>query len=1784
MRRWPILIVLVCSCLATVNCQVNCSYPKVGQIPGEVVLGLEFPFYGGSSNGMGCDPSTVPSVESIQRLEAAMYAVRQLNTANTIPGVSIGLEARDSCFLPFVAWQRNVDYLSETFNNLDVTGEMCSADLLRPGQIIRHNINLNNAIFRDGENYRWMSRPTRFKAEPSHRFFAETMIDILKKLKWRYISIVYSEPQWSFAMLFSELAIRHEICIAVSRLITANESDIASHEEVVRELISKPDAKGVVLFLDDMDLFFTAVENSPEVLAKELMWMIPNIDYHEKVLNDHFQVTRGAVGVAVPNPGVADFLTYFRNLDPGDFDEIADPWIADYWQTKYQCDLPGSDTYGRSCNQGDINDQVLTETIPGLVQVMNSVRAIVEAVKIAHARICGTPFFCPELTNVSATELSDYMMEVDFIGYGAVRVKFDEDGSLINPVLDIINFRREGGDIELLKVGDTTTFGDFDVDTLKLWPNGVLKHGSEVPSRCRNPCRDENCFKGSGSGSGSGGSGSRSHVQGDILIGGMFGIHEHGGSHEECGKLDESAVARLEAMLFAVDRVNRRDDVLPNLSLGAVGMDSCLRSQRVKEEMLSFLGSADYSRGGAGVLTSLDGHQSYIMGTMGASSSSLSMDMNEITRITMVPQVAYSATSPLLSDREMFPNFFRTAPSDLYQAKAMIQVAQYLGWKYVQTVNSEGAYGSAGVEALKRYAVEAGICIANSLVIKDSRDNEEMNKTINGLLSRADARGLLLFTSRTDSRALLAKFHQHGLQGNFSIIASDGWGMHSSLIHGFESEAAGTVILIPENNVKDDFKDYFVSLNPDNNERNPWFKRYWMDKFECNLPGESSSYATECLDSLVLKKNDADADYVSHVIKAVDALVDGIHALYQEKCPEMTGMCAELRATPMEELVEILRHSSEFFDHGDGVPIYDIINIVKTGDDAYGNFKVGQYKRRHFDITETIVLYGPNEQAIEYRVSGTGVPYPSECSGYCWECGRREVTFSHVDGDIDVPVMFGISEMGNNPLVCGAVSDAQVINVEAVLYALDKVNDDPNILSDVQLGVTIVDTCSSPQRGSTVAMLALSGASVFGNQPGDIMATIGALLSGVTKEMLRVTGAVQKTQVSFGSTSIELENDELYPFFLRTIPVDDKQAEAMVSILLEYRWFYVSTVRSNSTYGLTGMEAFLRRANAEKICAATELTIPKNPTSEDYVDIIADLSSQGGTKGANVVVLFTSHEDTRELLKHARARAPTKFTWVAPDSWGIYNDVVEGVLEQAKGSFTVVPFQEPLPDFVEHMRSLTPDDNPRNPWFRHLWESVLDCKLDETSPRIAEFCEDSRRENFSSIGDTRLKSALSAYVINAVLAIAKGLDNLHRVKCAGHRLCPAFYEADPNDVFEAIRNVQLVDEAAGGRSFSFLGDSGEAKYTIMNYVSVNDTGGNGVGVYRKVGHWYDGELTVTGQVQHYDYDGYRIPDSVKSACPDACRQCYAQGVSPIEVPEQPPLIFHGDSIWAVIVIAVIALGVLFCFIIFMYFLIEFRHPVVRGASSSLSFFLLLGISLLLLENFAFMFDPTQIVCGCRRFGLSFFHALIWCALLCKVIRVLRIGERAEINSEVAYIGPWSQTCLLLAFLLVQVVLVGEWLLLDPPSVYYTIIETGIDPPFKLIYHCSYDNTWMILSLVYVFLILLCTFCLACKARKYSSLLNEGAYILFVAVASILIMVTWILVYTLAERKYQNPALCIGITTNAVVVLAAIFVPKITALTSSSEKPQDNAATGNDMGKSYVYSNPDVNKDDELTSF
>lgn len=83
-------------------------------------------------------------------------------------------------------------------------------------------------------------------------------------------------------------------------------------------------------------------------------------------------------------------------------------------------------------------------------------------------------------------------------------------------------------------------------------------------------------------------------IKGDIIFGGIFPMHEQisGNYDVPCGAVkEEKGMQRLEAMLFAIEEINNSNELLPNVSLGALIIDSCSSDTYALEQSMEFVRS-----------------------------------------------------------------------------------------------------------------------------------------------------------------------------------------------------------------------------------------------------------------------------------------------------------------------------------------------------------------------------------------------------------------------------------------------------------------------------------------------------------------------------------------------------------------------------------------------------------------------------------------------------------------------------------------------------------------------------------------------------------------------------------------------------------------------------------------------------------------------------------------------------------------------------------------------------------------------------------------------------------------------------------------------------------------------------------------------------------------------------------------------------------------------------------------------------------------------------------------
>ena len=298
-----------------------------------------------------------------------------------------------------------------------------------------------------------------------------------------------------------------------------------------------------------------------------------------------------------------------------------------------------------------------------------------------------------------------------------------------------------------------------------------------------------------------------------------------------------------EVVKYAIREVNSREDLLPNVTLGLVALDTCSKSTTALAQATRFVPSdlqcdAAITRGNHSKQETPP--QTYdVVGLIGPSTSSDSVMIASYLSLFHIPLLAVTATSDELSDKDRFKYFSRLMPPDRYQAELLVDVMLRYNWSYISLIYDEGSYGENGAKQIEKLAKQHNICIAYSQRLSSLPSREEFTQAVENLLKHKKARAVVLFASPDSIGYITKTMAAYEPKDSFYWLAADYAGAFMTLsadLAGmlFPSGFAGTV---------PDFEEYYRNLSPWNSE-NPWLRELWTQEFKCSwsvMNNDSSS-------------------------------------------------------------------------------------------------------------------------------------------------------------------------------------------------------------------------------------------------------------------------------------------------------------------------------------------------------------------------------------------------------------------------------------------------------------------------------------------------------------------------------------------------------------------------------------------------------------------------------------------------------------------------------------------------------------------------------------------------------------------------------------------------------------------------------------------------------------------------------------------------------------------------------------------------------------------------------
>uniref|UniRef100_A0A8C6S5G8 G-protein coupled receptors family 3 profile domain-containing protein n=1 Tax=Neogobius melanostomus TaxID=47308 RepID=A0A8C6S5G8_9GOBI len=366
------------------------------------------------------------------------------------------------------------------------------------------------------------------------------------------------------------------------------------------------------------------------------------------------------------------------------------------------------------------------------------------------------------------------------------------------------------------------------------------------------------------------------------------------------------------AMIYAVEEINRNNRLLPGMKVGYQIFDNCLSASWALQAALSSVG------GEATSCTFVN--------------KSATFKFNKQGNKKKVLFISYWSTCPCLSDRRLYPNFFRTIPSDIYQARTLARLAKHFKWTWIGAVVMQDDYGLGAIK----------VTVRGENIVTDAR---EAALTIQA----STAKVIIIFAWFSVVRELFVTSSDLFQHPATSRVACGVFGVaiRSSTIDGFEA--------------------YIRGLHPSQRPDNEFLREYWEKEFGC-APVSSSSASlppcngTESLYGVHSRFTDMSQLRVTYnVYLAVYAAAHALHSLLS--CPNTdtsTSNCSSPhQVTPGERF---------YFQGGDIPAKYDLVNWQKSPEGSLRLSLIGKVDGFDIDLNETGIQWSTGSSQVPVAV------------------------------------------------------------------------------------------------------------------------------------------------------------------------------------------------------------------------------------------------------------------------------------------------------------------------------------------------------------------------------------------------------------------------------------------------------------------------------------------------------------------------------------------------------------------------------------------------------------------------------------------------------------------------------------------------------------------------------------------------------------------------------------------------------------------------------------------------
>ncbi|XP_029435660.1 vomeronasal type-2 receptor 26-like [Rhinatrema bivittatum] len=755
-------------------------------------------------------------------------------------------------------------------------------------------------------------------------------------------------------------------------------------------------------------------------------------------------------------------------------------------------------------------------------------------------------------------------------------------------------------------------------------------------------------------------------------------------------------------------------------------------------------------------------------------------------------------------------------------------------------------------------------------------------------------------------------------------------------------------------------------------------------------------------------------------------------------------------------------------------------------------------------------------------------------------------------------------------------------NFLAFISAVKDINDNPDLLPNITLGLQLYRICNNPFK-LTQVLMDLFSERFYGlpnyqcRTKGLLTAVIDGLPSEVSMQLSKVFRIYHYPQISYASENLLMSDAVKFPYFYRTIPNELHLCKGILKILKHFDWTWVGIIASDDESSMRALN-FLKEG-IEQNSGCIEFTEIFSRTNDLSAEKIHKINETIYTSSTNVIIYYCHGEIAYNLLdKIDILQVPGK-VWITTHKSDFVSDIYD-ISFNTKNKNNTLAFttvEKNIPSFSKFVQEVNPTLLPEYHKFNFFWWSLCNSSCHKSIIRTC-----SRDEPSVFMRQCTAKFLGSSYSIyNAVYALAHALHDMV-TSGSGNSMRSGeskhFVDYFPWKLNHYLRNLHFKNVLGEDLSFDENGDF-SGGYYIINPVFLankiqnievvggynpNAPSGQDFIINEKAIVWESAFTQTPPQSKCSQscppgfrkltskekpiccYDCIPCPDGEASnqTDMDSCSRCpedqWPNRKRTSCIPKAIQYLTYDEPLG----IALACISVFF-FLITTAILATFINyrdtAIVRANNRDLSYILLFSLMFCFLCSLLFIGRPDQVTCILRQTAFGIIFSICLSSILAKTIIVVIAFQATRPGSKLQkWLGSRVSNSIVLSCFLLQVVVCLVWLATAPPFPYFNMqSEFG-----TILIECNEGSIIAFYCVLgYLGLLAGISFIVAFLGRNLPEGFNEAKYITFSMLVFCSVWVSFIPTYLSTRGKYMVVVEIFAILASSAGLLCCIFIPK-----------------------------------------